>query len=622
MKSSEKKKGTPNKTVFSYTPQNELPPLAPLTYEWDLKALFYASERDPRIEKDVLAAIAAYHAFAKKYRNANFTSNLNVLVRALRDYVQLVEMPELSRPSHYFAYRRSLSAHDSTAEKQSNLISNRMTKAHNEILFFKIAVGKIPKATQKTLLKDPAFSEYRYYLEQIFEHAKHRLSEPEEKVLNLCDDTSYEMWVDGTEKIAGRRSIQFGKKTLPLNEAIESLDLYPPKERTKLWHTITKELGTIAEVSENEFNAIISYKRTIDELRGFTKPYEATVLGYENKLGSVEALISSMSTKGFALSRDFYAYKASLHGAEHIAYEHKYEPIGTIPSISYETAITVCRDAFYGLNQTYGELFDTIVTRGQIDVYPKEGKRGGAFMSSGIKQPTLVFLNHTNTFKSLETLAHEMGHAVHAERSKLQPTLYEGHSITTAETASTFFENLVLNTLLKHAREEDKVILLHDKITRDIATLERQIAFFNCELEIHNRVREHGAVTKEELREMTERHLRSYLGKGVLVRPEDGYSFVYIHHFRYGFYVYTYTYGLLMSSLMHVRLKDDPGFVKNIDTFLTAGGKASVEAIFKEIGIDPLKIETFNEALELHKADITEFKRITKHLKNTFPLAQ
>jgi oligoendopeptidase F len=295
-----------------------------------------------------------------------------------------------------------------------------------------------------------------------------------------------------------------------------------------------------------------------------------------------------------------------------IPYEHKYESIAEAPHMSFETAVTICRDAFYGLNTLYGTLFDDMLKNGQLDVYPKPGKRGGAFMSSGVNQPTLVFLNHTNTFKSLETLAHEMGHAMHTLRSKTQPVLYEDYSTTTAETASTFFENLVFEALIREATPAQKKVLLHDKITRDIATIQRQIAFFNFELELHERVRAHGAVTKEELREMMQRHLSSYLGKHVLVRKEDGYSFVYVSHFRYGFYVYTYTYGLLMSSLMHLRLKEDPGYAREIDTFLTSGGKAPVEEIFKSIGIDPSRVETFNEALKLHKNDIAEFKKLTQ----------
>ena len=39
------------------------------------------------------------------------------------------------------------------------------------------------------------------------------------------------------------------------------------------------QMEQIAEVAEHEFNAIITDVRTEDELRGYHKPYSATLLG-------------------------------------------------------------------------------------------------------------------------------------------------------------------------------------------------------------------------------------------------------------------------------------------------------------------------------------------------------
>jgi oligoendopeptidase F len=221
-------------------------------------------------------------------------------------------------------------------------------------------------------------------------------------------------------------------------------------------------------------------------------------------------------------------------------------------------------------------------------------------------------LNHTDTFKALETLAHEMGHAIHATRSATNTPLYDGHSIVTAETASTLFENLVFDALLDAADPTTRHILLHDKITRDIATVERQIAFFNCELEIHETIHRQGAMTHAELKAVMYRHLQSYLGKAVHLDPIDGASYVYIPHLRYGFYVYSYTFGHLMSSVIAARFKEDASYRKEIDIFLTAGSSDTVNNIFKRIGIMTSKPETFHEALGRHARDIREFERFVK----------
>ena len=41
---------------------------------------------------------------------------------------------------------------------------------------------------------------------------------------------------------------------------------------------------------------------------------------------------------------------------------------------------------------------------------------------------------------------------------------------------------------------------------------------------------------------------KSYLGDAVEVTERDGYGYVYIPHFRYFFYVYTYALGQIIST--------------------------------------------------------------------------
>jgi oligoendopeptidase F len=234
-------------------------------------------------------------------------------------------------------------------------------------------------------------------------------------------------------------------------------------------------------------------------------------------------------------------------------------------------------------------------------------------MSSSVTAPTVVFLNHINTFGSLETLAHEMGHAIHSARSKHgQPHWYESYSTTTAETASTFFEHLVFEAVYRQSSDALKRTLLHDRLQRDIATVQRQIAFFNYELELHTRIRAEGGLTHKAMAQLLQKHLQSYLGKGITVTEDDGYSFVFIGHFRSMFYVYTYAYGHLMSTLMHQHYVIDPKYILKVDQFLQSGGSATVEDIFNRIGINARRTETFTESLASIDRDLSEFARLAK----------
>lgn len=596
--------------MFVYKPTQQLPKLKSVKKQWDLKKLYYRSDKDPRIEADLKKVEKAYKVFIKKWMTTDFVSDAKVLKKALAEKETLISLPEMHTCSRYFSFRMVLNTNDDYANKQLSLLHRRFIKLTDESLFFTLTLGSLPKSRQKELLADPALAHFRYYLEKLFTEGAYHLTEDQEKIINLKSRQSNQMWTEMTKKIISNRELKWASKSMSVNEAVSILETLPSKQKPKLWKLIMEQMESIAEVAEHEFNAIITDVRTEDTLRGYKKPYSATAIEYEDTEKSIESLIQAVGTKGFALSKKFYKLKAKFHGVDALDYSQKYDSIGREINLDFAQAVEICRDVFYGLKTEYGEIFDRMLENGQIDVFPKKGKQAGAFMSNQVNQPTQVMLNHVSDFKSLETLAHEMGHAIHSERSKQLTPLYEGHSITTAETASTLFENLIFDAVFSQASTSQQTVLLHDRITRDIATIQRQIAFFNLELDIHNTVNEQGAATKEDFRKMTQKHLKTYLGPAVTVDKEDGYSFVAIPHLRYGFYVYTYAFGLLMSTIMANKYKEDNAYIEKIDAFLSAGASDTVANIFKSIGIDTTQADTFTQALKAQEADIDTFEKL------------
>jgi len=188
--------------------------------------------------------------------------------------------------------------------------------------------------------------------------------------------------------------------------------------------------------------------------------------------------------------------------------------------------------------------------------------------------------------------------------------VYQGHSLATAETASTLFENLVFDANLARLSRKERIVALHDKIQDDIASIQRQVAFFEFEREMHETIRKEGAMDHDELATLMQKHLTAYLGPAVAVTKDDGYTFVYVSHFRRFFYVYTYAYGNLVSAAIAERLRSDKGYAEAIDRFLSAGSSASPEAIFKDIGIDVTNPAFFEQGLERLSARIDELEHL------------
>ena len=212
----------------------------------------------------------------------------------------------------------------------------------------------------------------------------------------------------------------------------------------------------------------------------------------------------------------------------------------------------------------------------------------------------------------MKTLAHEMGHAIHTERSKEQHAIYQHYTTSVAETASTFFETAVFEHVFDTLPEKEKVIALHDKIQDDTNTVFRQIAFFNFELELHHSIRKEGSMPKEAIAAMLNKHMRAYCGPIMKFKKDDGFFFVSVSHFRRPFYVYSYAYGQLISKVLYQRYKKEPRYIKKIDAFLTAGGSRSPKNIFKSIGIDTTKKGFFEKGLESIESDIERLEKLVK----------
>lgn len=581
---------------------------------WDL-SLLYKSPKDPQIEKDVVLIEKAFETFEKKYRNKDFTKNPKALFTTFEDLELVNKKLNKKNPSRYFGLKMTVDSSDEYAQAMETKISQRLTIANNKVTFFDLKIGKIPKKEQKNFLNYKPLAPYRYQLQKIFEGAKYDLSEKEEQLASLLSQTSYSMWVDSQEKLLSQQTVLHNKKQIPFSEAMSIFSSLPRAERKILHTNMNKVMKDISYFAEAEINAIYNFKKVMDTKRGYKTAYEATVLGYENEEKTIDALVESV-TKNFSISKRFYILHAKLLKEKKLTLADRATKIGSISrKFDFESTIDITHKGFSRLGDKYASFLNSFLENGQIDVFPKKGKKSGAFCSGSGDSPTFVFLNHSSDIRSVETLAHEMGHAVHTELSKKQPPRYQQYSTAVAEVASTFFENLITEELESKLSEKEKIILLHNKIMGDISSVFRQIACFNFEKELHTTIREKGQVSKTEIAELLNKHLRSYLGSSVDVVPDDGYFFVTWSHIRYFFYVYSYTYGQLISRVLFEKWKADHSYIKQIETFLSAGSSMSPKDIFKRIGIDTSDPKFFEAGLKAIDADITKLEKLAKKAK-------
>lgn len=589
-----------------------------LNTNWDFSDM-YSGITDPKIDKDMKKIEKLFSNFAKKYEDKKFVNNAKSLKKALDDRAEL-ELKGSPLCGWYLHLEKSLNTTDTKLEAQNRLINDRYVIAAKKIIFFNIAIAKISELKQKIYLKDKLLAPYSYYLKTIFEEGKYMLSESEEKIIADKHSVAHSAWESMQSAHEDSQKVKYGKKTISIGEAMSIKADLPRKERRALHDEVMKTYERISFFAEAELNAVVKNKAIDDKLRGYKTPYESTVRGYQNDIKAVENLVDVV-TKANSISHRYFKVKAKVLNEAEKSTDTKITMAdivtgvkrakGAKKDISFEEAVNTVKKTFAEAGQEYGDFLDRYLESGQIDVYPKQGKQGGAFCWPCLgSKKTYVFLNFGGKEGDMSTIAHEMGHAIHSDFAKIQPPLYEGYTISVAEVASTFFENILFDDLYQKASHEKKRDLLLSKLQREVLTIFAQIAYFQFEKKLHKAVKEKGYVSKEEIASMFVECRKSYLGDDVEVVERDGYAYVYIGHFRRFFYVYAYAYGQLIANALYAEYKKDKTFIEKVKKFMQAGGSMSPEDIWKSIGIDTTKPDFFKKGIKAIEKDLEELEKM------------
>ena len=561
---------------------------------WNLAHLF-DNDEDPRIEKKRKFVEQKSYAFINTWKGrTDYLRDPALLKKALDEYEEWKKYyGSEGDEGYYFWLRTSQNQNDPVLKAKFNLIEQFSKKIQNDIQFFYLRIAKIPEKLQKRFIQYPGLKEYRHYLERLFAESKYLLSEPEEKIMNLKSPSSYANWVKMTSSFLAKeeRSVisengQRGMK--PFSEIASLMNSGQKKVRDSAAKAFNDILKKHVDVAEAEINAVLANKKVDDELRGLSRPDLARHISDDIDPEIVDTLIKTVSDR-FDISSRFYDLKARLLKVRKLQYHERNVEYGTISrKYSYQDSLKLIIKVFTNLDQMFARILDGFIRNGQFDVYPRKGKSGGAFCAHNlISQPTYILLNHTDRLNDVLTLAHELGHGINNEliRGK-QNSLNFGTPISTAEVASTFMEDFVLQEIVRKADDELRLSIMMMRLNDEVSTIFRQVACYRFEQELHDQFRQKGYLSKEDIGRLFRKHMASYMGDSVEQSPGSDNWWVYWGHIRSFFYVYSYASGLLISKSLQNSVKEDPRFIGKVKEFLSAGLSDSPKNIFLRLGID------------------------------------
>ncbi len=281
--------------------------------------------------------------------------------------------------------------------------------------------------------------------------------------------------------------------------------------------------------------------------------------------------------------------------------------------ISYDDAVRRILEGLWPLGKDYLSDLKTAFDSGWVDVYESEGKGSGAYSWSTYATHPYVLMNYNDTLDNMFTLAHEMGHAMHSYYSKkFQPYIYSGHSIFTAEVASTTNEELLMHYMLDRVEtKEQKAYLLSYYIQQIVGTFFTQVMYSQFEYEIHKDVEEGKPLSADVLRQTFRKIYQKFWGPEMILEEYSDINCLRIPHFYRAFYVYQYATSYSAATMIAERLlKGDEQQRVAYLRFLQSGESKYPIDTLQEAGVDLTKSDAIEATARLFGRLVDELEAL------------
>ncbi len=553
---------------------------------WDLAPLLPAPD-DAGLEQLLDAADAKADELAKSHGRVD-----ELDVDALVDFMMgLAEVHDvLGRAGSFAGLDFAVDTTDPARGARMMKVDERTALIGTKLLFFELEWAALSDERVEELLADDRLSFAAHHLRSARRYRPHLLTEPEEVVLTEKAVTGRSAWERLFDELVSAIGVTLDGEPTTLEAGLARLNAPDRSVRQVAASAVTEALAPGLRTRAYVLNTLLAEKSIDDRMRNFGSWIASRNLSNEASDESVEALVSAVQSR-YSIPQRWYTLKAQLLGLDRLAdYDRMASVGGTESEVGWDDAKDLVLDAYASFSPELADNARNFFDNPWIDAPARPGKRPGAFCAYTVpSHHPYLMLNWTARRRDVLTLAHELGHGLHAYLARGQGVFHQTTPLTLAETASVFGETVTFGRLLDTVSDpSERLTLLAANLEDQIATVFRQIAMNRFEHAMHTARREEGELSTERFGELWADTQTAMLGDAVEVT--DGYRtwWSYIPHFiGTPGYVYAYAYGQLLALSVYARYEQEgSGFVDSYLDLLRAGGSKSPEELGAIVGVD------------------------------------
>lgn len=584
-------------------------------YKWNIEAMI---SDESVIDGDLEEIKAQASAYASEF-SGHLTESADMLLKAYRQRDSIWR-----RLEHIYVYsrmRRDENNADSSYQAMSDKCSAVIAAVSASMAFF---TPELLEAPDERILgfisENEGLKEYKFAIEDTLRQKAHILTEAEENILAQMSEITKA--TNDIFTLLNNADIKFAAITdedgytveITHGNYIKFMESHDRSVREAAYNAMYDSYKELI----NTIAATYNYNTKTDVVGARIRKYpsaRAAALSGDNIPEAVyDNLVSTVNDNLPSLHR-YAQLRKKLLGLDKMYMYDMYVPLIELPKtvIPYEEALDIMRKGLAPLGEEYIEKMNKGLKEGWIDVYENKGKTSGAYSFGSYDSFPYILLNYTDTLKDVFTIVHEMGHSMHSRYTRdEQPYIYGGHSIFTAEVASTVNESLLMQYLLSQDNDiEMRKYLLNLHLEEFRTTLFRQTMFAEFEDITHKAIEAGQVLTADWMCQQYEALNAKYYGPAVEKDDTIKYEWARIPHFYNAFYVYKYATGYSAASAISGKiLSEGKPAAESYISFLKTGECDYPIELLKIAGVDMSSPEPIEEAMTTFNSLLDEFEKL------------
>lgn len=388
--------------------------------------------------------------------------------------------------------------------------------------------------------------------------------------------------------------------------------------REAAFRSFSKGLRQHQETAAAAYLAQVRSEKILADMKGYPSVFDYLLAEQEVDRSLFDRQIDLIMNEFAPIAQTFVKHVAHINGLEKMTFaDWKLDLDPQLnPEVSIEEAYDLVMRSVQALGPEYVEQVKRYQEERWVDFAANTGKESGGYAADPYKVHPYVLMSWTGRMSDVYTLIHEIGHSGQFIFSDNHQSIFNTSMSTYAVEAPSTFNELLLSDLLENELEDPRqkrFALAHrltDTYFHNFITHLLEAAF---QRQVYTLIEEGQVFGAEKLNAIMKDVLTQFWGDAIEIDDDAALTWMRQSHYYMGLYSYTYSAGLVLSTVGFLKLREsqDPNFWLD---YLKLGGSLPPLEAAKVLGADLTTEKPLRDTIQFLDDTVQQIIRYSQEL--------